>query len=45
MHLSETDWELSRGAACLGQHNEFVYGDLLGLGADEIESLRAEGVI
>ncbi len=45
VHLSETDWELSRGAACLGQHNDFVYGDLLGLGTDEIESLHAEGVI
>ncbi len=45
VHLSETDWELSRGAACLGQHNDFVYGDLLGLDRGEIESLRAEGVI
>ncbi len=45
VHLSETDWELSRGAACLGQHNDFVYGDLLGLQPGEIESLRAEGVI
>jgi len=45
VHLSETDWELSHGAACLGQHNDFVYGDLLGLQSDEIESLREEGVI
>jgi crotonobetainyl-CoA:carnitine CoA-transferase CaiB-like acyl-CoA transferase len=45
VHLSETDWEVAHGAACLGQHNAFVYGDLLGLGTDEIESLHAEGVI
>jgi crotonobetainyl-CoA:carnitine CoA-transferase CaiB-like acyl-CoA transferase len=45
VQLSETNWELSRGAACLGQHNDFVYGELLGLDADEIDSLRAEGVI
>ena len=45
VHLSETDWELTHGAACLGQHNDFVYGELLGLGSDEIDSLRDEGVI
>ena len=45
VHLSETDWQLSHGAACLGQHNDFVYGELLGLEGDEIESLREEGVI
>ncbi len=45
VHLSETDWEVSHGAACLGQHNDFVYGELLGLQSDEIESLREEGVI
>jgi formyl-CoA transferase len=28
-----------------GSHNEEVYGGLLGLSADEIETLRAEGVI
>jgi hypothetical protein len=29
----------------LGQNNEDVYGDWLGLAADEIAALRAEGVI
>ncbi len=45
VHLSETDWSLERGGPCLGEHNERVYGGLLGLSASEIESLRREGVI
>jgi benzylsuccinate CoA-transferase BbsF subunit len=45
VHLSETDWHLEAGAGDLGEHNELVYGELLGLSSDEIEELRAEGVI
>ncbi|HET6315417.1 MAG TPA: CaiB/BaiF CoA-transferase family protein, partial [Chloroflexota bacterium] len=29
----------------LGEHNQAIYGDLLGLSPDEMETLRAEGVI
>jgi crotonobetainyl-CoA:carnitine CoA-transferase CaiB-like acyl-CoA transferase len=45
VHLSRTDWSIARGAPCLGEHNERVFGDLLGLAPAEIEALRAEGVI
>lgn len=45
VHLSETDWKIERGAACLGQHNEQVYGEILGMSGSEISSLRDEGVI
>ena len=45
MHFSETDWRLARGAPCLGQHNDEVFGGLLGLSASEIDQLRADGVI
>lgn len=45
VHLSETDWRIRRGAPCLGEHNELVFGELLGLGGAEIASLRKEGVL
>lgn len=45
VHLSETDWHISRGAPCLGQHNDDVFGGILGLSASEIDALRADGVI
>ena len=44
-HLSETEWEIERGAPNLGEHNEEVFGGLLGLDAGEIVSLREGGVI
>ena len=45
VHLSETDWRIEHGAPCLGEHNELVFGELLGLPAGEIERLADEGVI
>jgi crotonobetainyl-CoA:carnitine CoA-transferase CaiB-like acyl-CoA transferase len=45
VHLSDTDWTIEQGAPCLGQHNEVVFGGLLGLTADELDDLRAEGAI
>jgi crotonobetainyl-CoA:carnitine CoA-transferase CaiB-like acyl-CoA transferase len=45
VHLSRTDWQLERGASCLGESNEYVYGEILGLSADEISRLRMDGVI
>ena len=44
-HLSETDWRLERGAPCLGEHNEYVFGELLGLDSSEMEQLHEDGVI
>ena len=45
VHLSETDWSIKNGAPCLGQHNEQVYGGVLGLSRSEIARLAEEGVI
>lgn len=45
VHFSETDWSIEAGAPVLGQHNDQVYGEVLGLSASEIDELRDEGVI
>jgi len=44
-HLSETDWSIEAAAPLLGQHNDVVFGEILGLSASEIAGLRADGVI
>lgn len=45
VHLSKTDWELANGGPCLGEHNERVFGEILGLDEREIAELREGGVI
>ena len=45
VHFSETEWKIERGAPCLGEHNDYVFGELLGVTADELTSLRADGVL
>lgn len=45
VHMSETDWSISRGAPCLGADNDFVFGSLLGLPVDEIADFKARGII
>ena len=45
VHASKTDWQIARGAPMLGEHNDIVYGEMLGMSADEIASLKAEGVL
>lgn len=45
VHLSAGDWRLERGGPCLGEHNDRVLSEVLGLSAGEIEQLRDEGVI
>ena len=45
VHLSVTDWRLERGGPLLGEHNDRVFAEVLGLAPEEIDQLRAEGVI
>jgi crotonobetainyl-CoA:carnitine CoA-transferase CaiB-like acyl-CoA transferase len=45
VHLSATDWRIRRGGPVLGEHNERVLGEVLGLTTAEIGRLAAEGVI
>jgi benzylsuccinate CoA-transferase BbsF subunit len=45
VHLSKTDWEIRRGAPCLGEDNDYVFGQLLGLEVDEVTDLRHAGVL
>jgi len=45
VHLSETDWRVKRGAGCLGEDNDYVFGELLGVTPEELVALREEGVL
>ena len=44
-NLSKTPGKLRMPAPCLGEHNEYIYKDILGLNDDEIGDLLVEGVI
>jgi crotonobetainyl-CoA:carnitine CoA-transferase CaiB-like acyl-CoA transferase len=44
-HLSEDDWQISRPGPCLGEHNDYVFGELLALSAESRGQLRDDGVI
>ncbi len=43
--LSETPCEIKRAAPTLGQDNDHVYKEILGLTDDDIADMLAEGVI
>jgi crotonobetainyl-CoA:carnitine CoA-transferase CaiB-like acyl-CoA transferase len=45
VHLSGTEWRMERAGPVLGQHNEQVYADVLGLTTAEIGRLAEDGVI
>ncbi len=42
--LSKTPAEIERPSPCLGEHNEYFYTQILGMGDDEFTDLLAEGV-
>jgi crotonobetainyl-CoA:carnitine CoA-transferase CaiB-like acyl-CoA transferase len=45
VRMSKTDWSIEQAAPTLGQHNQLVYGKLLGLTGTEIDELASDGVI
>ncbi len=45
MKFSHSQANIRRHAPLIGEHNDYVYGQLLGMSGEEIENLRLEGVI
>ncbi len=45
VRFSRTNWQIRRGAPCLGEHTEQVLTGLLGLSTAEVARLREEGVV
>ena len=45
IHLSRTDWHVERGGPLLGEDNERVLTNLLGVDPSELPELREQGVI
>jgi crotonobetainyl-CoA:carnitine CoA-transferase CaiB-like acyl-CoA transferase len=45
VRMSRTPWRIETGAPCLGEHNEAVFGRVLGLSAADVAQLKAEGAI
>ena len=45
VHFSKTDWQMKRGAPCLGEHNEEVLAELLGKSPEDVSRLREEQII
>jgi crotonobetainyl-CoA:carnitine CoA-transferase CaiB-like acyl-CoA transferase len=43
--LSKAPRELARPSPCLGEHNEYVFKDLLGLSDDELAEYIIDGSI
>lgn len=43
--LSQTQGKTERRAPMVGEHNEEIYCDLLGLGPRELDRLREKGII
>src|ERR1700722_10017762 len=45
VRMSRTPWRIETGAPCLGEHNEAVFGRLLGLSAADVAQLKVDGAI
>lgn len=45
VHLARTDWHIERGGPLLGEHNDRVFSEVLGLSEADIAALHDEGAI
>ncbi|MDO8672456.1 MAG: CoA transferase, partial [Dehalococcoidia bacterium] len=45
INFSETPFQVQRAAPLPGQHNNYVFGEILGMSAEEIARLTEEGVL
>jgi benzylsuccinate CoA-transferase BbsF subunit len=45
VRFSETDWSMTDGAPCLGEHTDQVLREVLGKSDDDIARLREDGVL
>ena len=45
VHFSDTDINLPRRAPVLGEHNNYVYSELMGISEDEIKKMEGEKII
>ena len=45
VHFSDTDWHFSRAGPCLGEHNEKVLTEILGMSVADVAQLAEDGVI
>ncbi len=43
--LTESPARVQRASPCLGEHNDYVLGEILGIPEDELQRLQAEGVL
>ena len=45
VHFSNSEWNMNSGAPCLGEDNEKVFTEILGLSKEDIKGLKQENVI
>ena len=45
VHFSDSEWNMNSGAPCLGEDNEKVFTEILGLSKEDIRGLKQENVI
>ena len=45
VHFSDSEWNMNSGAPCLGEDNEKVFTEILGLSKEDIRGLQQENVI